>query len=520
MAKAKSGKTDEKGEKGETDTATRSARIGRLRSGLALCVLLAWGALAVWATLDLDRRTESAARAQAESLASVVRVANLLFQTEEGEIDGALERLRLDFRAQGAWNPKQPPDPIEGRPEPASVPIDERRLGGLMHRSVADSELLAALDLVIAGHDGLSARRVERDGNKTRTREWSPKEREANAKALWYAEEVRRAVVSGGRRVERGELSFEGEIPRPLLRIAIGLHEASDVVQAVLVGSVDLTRLAGRMAALAPPQGRVTLANTEGRPLDPTRAVGLDPARLSDLTARATASETPVDPFEADGYRVFGTPLAHRDGSLSELVLLAEVPASATGLAAWVASPWPVSLAVSALVSALALVVLFRSNALFGASEQAARENGARIGRSTDAASAADEAPGAETEIIALRDWLADIRGCLERDAAARGLSLALRCERSLPNRVASDGTWLGGLVLAMGREALDASIADRVVLEVFEDAGETLRFEIDAGGASLSPVAGMERAAARLGARLESLPEGRLALVLPTAFP
>ena len=108
------------------------------------------------------------------------------------------------------------------------------------------------------------------------------------------------------------------------------------------------------------------------------------------------------------------------------------------------------------------------------------------------------------------------MRGCLEREAATRGLGFALRCERSLPDEELADPAWLGGLLVAMGREALDAAAEDRVCFEVREEAGETLRFELDTGGAELHASGGMHAAAARLGARLEAGRAGLLALVVP----
>ena len=66
-----------------------------------------------------------------------------------------------------------------------------------------------------------------------------------------------------------------------------------------------------------------------------------------------------------------------------------------------------------------------------------------------------------------------------------------------------------------MGREALDATADDAIALAVSEsDAG--LRFEVEAGGVVLTPVAGMQTVARSLGARFEAGQEGRLSLVMP----
>ena len=142
---------------------------------------------------------------------------------------------------------------------------------------------------------------------------------------------------------------------------------------------------------------------------------------------------------------------------------------------------------------------------------------------SFDATAVAAASVDAEIEVraedVAIREWLSDVRGCLEREAATRGLALDLRCERSLPDDVRSDPAWLGGLVVAMGREALDATADERVLVEVLEEADDALRFEVDAGGTSLVPVGGMQEVAACLGGRLESGRAGRLALVLPASL-
>ena len=124
-----------------------------------------------------------------------------------------------------------------------------------------------------------------------------------------------------------------------------------------------------------------------------------------------------------------------------------------------------------------------------------------------------------ENESILIREWLADVRGCLEREAATRGLRFDLRCEKSLPEDLRSDPGWLGGLVVAMGREALDATDEEGVVLEVREGEGDSLRMEIDAGGVPLAPVGGMQQIASQMGARLEPAEAGRIALVLPAAL-
>lgn len=120
------------------------------------------------------------------------------------------------------------------------------------------------------------------------------------------------------------------------------------------------------------------------------------------------------------------------------------------------------------------------------------------------------------SERIILRDWLADVRGCLEREAASRGLTLVLRCDRALPREVELDPNWLGGLLIALGREALDATRASRVALDVYATEAAGLRFELDAGDTTLAAGSGMRTAALRLGAALDAPGRGRVAVEFP----
>ena len=131
-------------------------------------------------------------------------------------------------------------------------------------------------------------------------------------------------------------------------------------------------------------------------------------------------------------------------------------------------------------------------------------------------ADAGEESTPIRRERFVLRDWLADVRGCLEREAATRGLTLDLRCERSLPREIEQDPLWLGGLLVSLGREALDATRESRVALEVTGESDSALRFEIDAGDTDLAAVKGMHVIAGRLGAELDKRGPGRLAVVIP----
>ena len=514
----------------------------RARRILAVGVASVWLGLLAWAGIDIENRAVSAQRQAAASLAGLARSANLLFAAEDRAIASELEALRSELRAaQTLEHPARLRSLAEqGDQGEQDEAAEARRFDGLVRRALSGSEHLGALDLVVADQVGLWVRGYVREGQAVRAREVGDDQREGLAKALWYAEEVRRAVASAGRSAERGEVSFEGEIARPWQRIAIGLHDSHSLVQGALVATADLSRISGALASLAAEGQRVTLLGVEGRPLDPSVAAGPDASRWVDLTARVLGTDAPLESFEADGQLVLGRPLADHSGQLTDLVLLVETPAPAVGRAAWLATPWPIALAGLSLASSLAIAALLRGPQAVPRVERAAAPlaeglDGSEVPAAPEpspqpacgsaraespALAAGSAAPASEdvvAEVFGLREWLSDVRGCLEREAATRGLGFALRCERSLPNEVLSDSAWLGGLLVALGREALDAAVDDKVSFEVSEEAGETLRFELDAGDVGLAASGGMTAAAARLGARLESERGGRLALVVPS---
>ncbi len=492
---------------------------------LAAFVTVVWLGLIAWATLDVADRVASARQASVVSLGDLARTANLLFAAERRAIASELEALRSELRAAQALEHPARLRSLADRDE-EETSAEARRLEGLARRALSGSDRLGALDLVVADQEGLWSRGFVRDGQLVRERSATVELQEGVAKALWYSEEVRRAVASAGRSVELGDVSFEGEIARPWLRLAIGLHDAQALVQGALVASADLTRVSGALASIAAAGQRVTLVAPDGRPLDPSIAAGSDAPRWADLTARLLGADAPLEPFEADGQLVLGMPLADPSGQMLDLVLLMEMPAPEVGMAAWLATPWPLALAGLSIASCLAIAALLCGPRPAAAVEaqpaspmRLEEERGARQVESAPVA--ADDGvalpDGVAPEIFALREWLSDVRGCLEREAATRGLGFALRCERAIPNQALADPAWLGGLLVAMGREALDAAAEDTVSFEVCEEAGDTLRFELDAGGVVLDPSGGMNVAAERLGGRLESGRNGRLALVVPS---
>ena len=499
----------------EASTERRSLRA---RLAIATGILVAWSATGGLAWLDVTTG-EARARERAErSLMALADVVNALYLAEEGRIDGELARLRTELRAQGAWTE---PGAFEVGPAEVAKPgdrasIDGRRLEAALRRALTRVDAFSALEVVVAGHDGLRILGVERDEEgRARSIAWAPDEREGVAKASWYAGEVARAVESAGRRVERGEVAFEGVLERPIARAAVGRHEPGHLVQGALVAAIDLTDLSARLADVVPIDHRMTLLSVDGRPLDPTARDQSTLDRLLALATRVFEQAGPATSFEADGALVLGRPLVRAEDGVATTLALVEIEAPPTGVAAWLAGFWPIVLALFSVVAGLAIVFVFRSG---GAGRATPKGLGKRIARDealTESGPAIELVP----ETVALREWLADIRGCLEREAATRGLAVDLRCEASMPPEFESDPGWLGGLVVAMGREALDATAEERVVVEVLEDAGDTLRVEVDAGGTPLRPIAGMNEVANGVGGRFESDDAGRLALVVPSVL-
>ena len=505
------------------DDATGESKARKMRWGAAGAVMLAWAGLAGWAVHDLERNRLDAEGFLEANLETAATIAETLVAADQASIDSELRRLRTELRAQDVWthpgvlDRAGQPGPIEsdaGAPsEPNERAVELRRIESVLRRALAGSASLSTLELVVAGHDGLAVVGVEREGENLRTIRRAGNEREGMAKALWYADEVSRAIVSSGRRIERGEVSFEGAIERPIARAVIGLHEPGELVQGALVASVDLSGIVLKLSAVVPSGLRLTLTSVEGRVLDPTRAAEPGSAdRMAALAARIFDSGGTEGAFAADGFLVLGRPLVPGEGEVATALAVLEGEKPARGLAAWLASGWPASLVVLALVSGLAIVGLLRPRVSSAGSMETIR---------VSAPSAANEASGIalENQAILIREWLSDIRGCLEREAATRGLRFDLRCERSLPEDIRSDPGWLGGLVVAMGREALDATEGEGVVVEVREAAGDSLHVEFDAGGASLVPVGGMQEVATQMGARLERGEAGRIALVLPAVL-
>ncbi|MEZ4330655.1 MAG: hypothetical protein R3F35_02805 [Myxococcota bacterium] len=487
-------------------------------------------------------------------LQRTARVAEALWEADASRIQALLARLRVELRTQSLWA-----GPTNGGGDASVGPVPTRRTDTLLRRAFEGMPELETLELVVADQRGLSSVRIEPGAGPPVEAE-DAAERAARARSLWYADAVEEAVAANGRRVVRGPIGIEreGERGRALVQVVIALHDVDEVVQGVLIATIDLWPLGSRLAGLSTDPLRFALVTPDGRSIgdSPVRAARSGSAvegDAADTTAEAAVVEvgdvrrwvqpvpggsTEAGPrlrFWIETDRPESIVAALRTGPaallLAALVALggAFVAARRSGEAEAVADGQSVGARRAETVGGTARAAGTSAGRMRGAGAigqdealEAAHE-ARRVARAESVeplASDPDESPGSvRPERFVLRDWLADVRGCLEREAASRGLSLVLRCERALPREVEQDPLWLGGLIVSLGREALDATSASRVALEVVRGDDAALRFELDAGGTELDAVEGMRQVARRLGASLESSGAGRLAVVLPGAL-
>lgn len=510
-------------------------RAQRLRLGIRLGIVLLWAVALAGLHLTMQRerataQTELEVALEAAAVAGAASVA-----TERARIDAWLGALRNDLREQGRWSEAFSPG-TEGNPAFFDREV-ETRLG----RSFATEPSLVRLELVVAGHEGLRALGWTRnDETGSRRLAHSPQEWNGIAKALWYGHEIHRAVRAAGRRVERGEAvdGPEGDEPAALqTRVAIGVHAPGELVQAALVATLDQSAFARTLAGGVDPPITLTLlparVAADAAVSDAAEAGVPDRAarRRAHLAARVLAAEGGgVTRFQAGEALVAGQSIGAEGERALDRIVLAEAPVPAGGLAGWQSPPWRTW---AGLVTLLALAGLVGAG-WFGrdrTSEEGvnASPDGVEAalaeavsteqpeGRPVSAALAAPIEP--TTTFFGLRDWLADIRACLGREAASRGLGLDVRCERTLHGEIESDPAWLGGLVVALGREALDATPEERIALEFRRDEEDGLVVEFDTGGVDLAPIARMDEAALALGASLEQSARAGLLLRLPEAL-
>ncbi|MHA7837552.1 MAG: hypothetical protein ACX98W_08855 [bacterium] len=590
------------------------------RGALALLALIV-GACLAGAAWDVDRRRDARLREELQSLQHLGRLAQSLARADETRSTSDLQRLRAELRRGDLWirgaERSFPADTgAQGeQEEPSAAPGDaldegvdeeresaggsrrqdaDRRLASTLRRSLQASEAILGFDVIVAGEEGLRLRSIGRAPKRDALGSGQPRNQ---AKALWYAEDVRRAVTGSAERVERGSLLWEqgseGRAPHAVFRLSIALHEPGDLVQGALVARVDPSRLAREIGALGLQDRSVELRTVRGRSLlDPDTRLDATDVQAVDWIARMLEQpESPVE-LESGGRLGVGALLESAQGDPTDLVWLAHAASPGALSVAW-ASAWPIALLGLLGTSTLAGWALRASAAQSGprAPESPQRalvrspETGpesAAEGSAEDAHTRVDEqvdrhgdlAPSAETgqerrgagsdgssrdradepgrvdggsdrgrvgeageadrtgptegdgadgphappiahEIFVLRDWLADVRSCLERDAARRGLRLEMRCARSLPKQLESDPVALGGLLVALGRDALDATADEQVAIEVLEGAQATLRFEIRGGSSALTPLPGLEAVAVDLGVAFDPTASEGVVLVL-----
>lgn len=507
---------------------SRPRKLAFLSAGL-FCVSL------VFATLDLVRERRQALAAGDAALRDLARVADALWLADDARIHALLARLRIELRADGRWAST---GSLANAATAAADPESARRTNTLLRRAVEGAPEVRSIDLVVAGQEGLSSLRVGPDLGLEHATAEPQADPEDLSKALWYSDEVQQAVEARGRRVARGPLTIDsGEgAGRSGVRAAIALHDGDELVQGALVATIDLGPLGTRLASLAAARTRFALVGPDGVRIGESAhpPTGKLESLLTDPSLDASEGAIPI--LAKAGLRSLIQAAPQAGQSPSQIAFWLECDAPPSLLAAALHSPWPLTLGALALLVA-ALVAWDRAAASVQStagglanSQPPARERepSAAAERALAAASLANEGRDGDVgeqstpirrERFVLRDWLADVRGCLEREAATRGLTLDLRCERSLPREIEQDPLWLGGLLVSLGREALDATRANRVALEVTEESAAALRFEIDAGETDLEAVPGMNVIAGRLGAELDKRGPGRLAVVVPGAL-
>ncbi len=511
---------------GAARTAISGGRGPRLLAWSAVGLLVASIALA---GLDLVRERSRALESGDAALQERARIAEALRQSDEARLHALLARLRVELRSTGSWTRLGAADAA------APDPLDARQRDTLLRRALEGTDDVRAVDLLVAGPTGLGSVRVEPDAGPPAIAE-DAEQREARAKVLWYSDGVQDAVAANGRRMTRSAIRLDGAGSGggATVQAVLALHDADEVVQGVIVATVDLVPLANRLGSISTATTRFALVTPDGQPIGtPIHApTGPVAALLGD---GGLAQDAPATIVAGDGLRSLLMPASRPGEGPVELAYWLERDAPPSLGRAAFGSPWlAVWAALTLLVGAAFAWDRDRARLCAGGVATASGTSPApvatRVSRTAAAISGArDPAPLAAREAepepgeapvrperFVLRDWLADVRGCLEREAATRGLTLDLRCERSLPREFEQDPLWLGGLLVSLGREALDATSASRVALEVTEDGGDRLRFELDAGDTELESVPGMQGIAERLGATFEGRGRGRISVVVP----
>lgn len=512
---------------------------------------------------DLRHRRQALLEARGDALEQLGRFAESSLRAEEARRSAALRQLRAALRRQGLWQQALGPAPEEEADLEADLEAEgqadrekqdpqdaaSRQLVSLLRRALQASDDLRAFLILMADERGISLHRF--DGQAATAIAERPQAQSApdRAEDLWYAEDIRRAVAAAGRQVESSpwtwEAGGEGGGSRVGSRRTIALHDSGELVQGVLVAELDPSAWVVELAALPGSTGTLELRSVQGRSLvDAADPVDEADRRAFEWAARVRPEAGPAARFESDGRLIAGGRLEAGEAGARDLIWLARAPAPASVWASAWRSPWSLG------VLALGLATGLTGWSLGMRPEPAvlAAESDSVAPGSSDAQSGAREAPeasppdpsppGAEAiesvdvideveapeaamppvagpEPFVLRDWLSDVRSCLEREAARRGLALEMRCARALPPEIESDPVGLGALLLALGRDALDGTAGDRISIDVVGGPDANLRFELDAGDGSLVPPTGLGVFARTLGAEIESRSDHRVALVL-----
>jgi hypothetical protein len=488
---------------------------------------LAWCALVAWSGWDLAASISAADKAAARELSAAAGVAEGMFLSERTRVRGELARLRTELRAEGLWLAlakaglsaedgaiADPPNETESDGETAPLESGRRGLEAALRRSLSAMPSLSGLTVVVAGPEGLQRVSVNQ---APLARAPLGADQSERAKTLWYSAAVEQAVEAAGRRVVQGEVSFEGASGAPVSPVTIALHDSDEVFRGALVAAVDLSGFSARVDRITGGRPQVTLRTGEGRMLEATGAdssgAPMDPNAGG---PSLNLNQAPETAFEWDGQLVLARRLGETDPTGTPLWALVGFEAPDSAVLAWLASPLPITLVLLGAMSVWTL-----RGGRFENHEPAVSTSSVADASSSHPSPPIDSAPPieGEPEPVVLREWLADVRSCLEREAATRGLALDVRCARSIPRELRTDAAWLGGLLVAMGREALDATSEDRVSVAVLGDEGRDLRVEIDAGGVALTPIAGMEEVAASVGARFELGTAAGFTLIVPAAL-
>ena len=525
----------------ETKSGRMPAAIKR-GCGLRQLILASAGLVilcAALAGLDLQSERARAIESGDAAMLELARVAAALREADEARLHALLARLRIELRSSGTWTGLEPVD--EGGSVAAIAAARQRDT--LLRRAIEGSDDVRTVELVVAGPKGLVSASVGSEGGPGAPLDsiaGAGADAVARAKARWYSPVVQEAVRANGRRVARGS-AVRASGPRgddATIEVVLAVHDGEDLVQGVLIATIELSPLAKRLGGLASAATRFALVLPDGSPVMPSRHA----PRGSIASLLGPDGQIPgnaAEIVEGDGLRSLLQPVSMLEANGVELGFWLERDAPIAFGRAAMRSPWLAVLFALTLLT-VTLFAWDRDRATRGlaagapamvpASRRAPVD--ARAGaqtasmqfeaqgstaRTLDVPAAAPETLPVRHERFVLREWLADVRGCLEREAATRGLTVDLRCERVLPREIEQDPLWLGGLLVSLGREALDATASTRVALEVTDEGGDRLRFEVDAGDTDLAAAAGMGVIADRLGATIEGARRGRIAIVVPS---